>query len=287
MFLKEEDGDPTTQIHLLRIGSLQPLVQLELPFLRHPDMCSVLSDRPPLDSPNPLKDYHTGPYIIEETASKIFILEMDDLDRHIFVAVGPLIKLLEKAEATHAQSPATAQVDYYSWSAWGPENTFWLQPFAMEPGFTSVSGSRVCSISHIKRLFDTEVVSDEENMGIVRSNTLGTEIVEEGTTILVMDFNMRPVERANGKTGGGASAYADRIRWETEVEGEIVVSTLPFRTFQIEQASYAYIELIATPDHIIGIRVRTIPNLVLQDTDAPKDGETEENQFYDVLQFTE
>ena len=264
MFLKDDDGDPLTQIHLLRIGDVQPLVQLELPFLRHPDMCSVLSDRPSLDSPNPLKDHHTGPYIIDETATKIFILEMDDLDRHIFVAAGPLLKLLEKAEATHAQSPATEtpRFDYYSWSAWGPENTFWLQPFAMEPGFTSVSGSRVCSISHIKKLFDTGDTSDGENMGIVRSNTLGTEIIEEGTTILVMDFNMRPVERANGKTGG-ASAHADRIRWETEVEGEIVVSTLPFRAFQLEAAPYNYLELIAAPDHIIGIRVRTIPNLVL------------------------
>ena len=256
MFLKDEDGDPITQIHLLRIGAVQPLVQLELPFLRHPDMCSVLSDRPPHDSPNPLKDHHIGPDIIEETATKIFILQMDDLDRHIFVAVRPLLKLLEKAAARHAQSPAPAiaHVDYYSWNAWGPENTFWLQPYVMKPGFTSVSGSRVCAVSHIDQLFDVDDSSDDENVGTVRSSTLGT--VQQGTTILVMDFNMRPAERALGKARG-ENAYADRIRWETEVEGEIIVSTLPFRAFQIGQAPYT--ELIATPDHIIGIPVRPSP----------------------------
>ncbi|CAG7853574.1 SubName: Full=Uncharacterized protein {ECO:0000313/EMBL:CCA70791.1} [Serendipita indica DSM 11827] len=265
-FIEEENGDAVTEIGLFRIGSKEPIVELELPFRAHPTMCSVLSDRPLVDAPSSLSNHSPAPFMADETAAKVFVLQMDNFNRHIFVAVKPLLELLD-AGALRSSNSAIPHANRYSWTEWGPPSTFWLQSHVIEPGYTSVSGSRVCAVSHIKQLFDTNVPSGEENMGIVRSCTLGTENVRPGaTTILVMDFNMRSIEYLNGRAGR-TDLFAPNIRWEIDVEGETMISTLPFRAFQIEQVPY--IEAIVTPDHIIGIR------------------DTQDGTVYEVLQFTE
>ncbi|KAG8779798.1 hypothetical protein FRB91_011248 [Serendipita sp. 411] len=173
------------------------------------------------------------------------------------------------------------------------------------PGFTAVSGARFCSMMNSsQQLFFTnkDIADSDKKEGLPESKAKEDEDDEldslavgirskltdldedEGRSILILDFNPRPILRSASKqeevdapdnTDNGEDNWWKRFRkhtktakWSSEFTklNQSKVGKLPFRAYQ-RPMQRRYTDMIITIDHILGI--------------------VEDETGYDVLQFFE
>ncbi|KAG8812030.1 hypothetical protein FRC18_003122 [Serendipita sp. 400] len=133
-------------IELLHLGKQNPDVFLALPDTLPPSEIVVLSDKPTMDSPTLLKNAPQSPFVIDETAERIIVI--DSASSHLFIACRPLLRILLD-ESIKPISKRPFKLPYpraFKWHQWGLENTFCLPMQPISPGFVAVNGGRFCSL---------------------------------------------------------------------------------------------------------------------------------------------
>ncbi|KAG8828145.1 hypothetical protein FRC19_009229 [Serendipita sp. 401] len=296
----------TAGIELLHLGKPKSDVFLALPFSKFPFEITVLSDKPTVDSPTIPKNAPLSPFVIEETTERIIVIQSEK--SLLFIACRPLLRILldESIKPTSKKPSKLPYKRVFKWHQWGPDNTLWLRMWGLWPGFTAVSGARFCSMMNSsQQLFFTnkDIADGDKKKGLpeskakedededeldslavgIRSELTDTE-EDEGRSILILDFNPRPILRSASKreevgapdnTDNGEDNWWKRFRKHTKTAklsseftklNQSKVGKLPFRAYQ-RPMQRRYTDMIITIDHILGI----------------VEGET----GYDVLQFVE
>jgi len=159
-------------------------MRLSLPLNTLPDGVYVFSDKPLADSPDFPPDLCASPYILDETAERIVVLQLLTWNHYAFLSTRHLFRLFES-------TPDAVLADPIPWNSWGTDGTFWMSAPELQCGYTSVFGSKFCAISGYRQLFHTD-----EN-GTVIKDEMDTTRCENGMNmrVLVMDFNPRPIIR--------------------------------------------------------------------------------------------
>ncbi|PVF93155.1 hypothetical protein CPB86DRAFT_790432 [Serendipita vermifera] len=264
-------------LHDLRSGQQ---VTFELPVDYEEMGVNVFSDRPVPDSPNLPADLYVSPYVHDETAERIVVLQFLSQGLMAFISVRKLIRL-------HNDSLKKMQVDgdeneqsHYSWEEWGPESSLWMLQRTIDGGYTSVCGAKFCGLSFHRDHFTT----NESNVVITGETKLQPN-PPYMRTIIVMDFNPRPILRDNLLNGNGEEPTSKglswksvfrsisrvsekedtnkkkkqdnsgmRVKWRARPPGSVsaIISGLPFRVYQ-KHVEQEYQDMIMGIDHLVGI----------------------------------
>ncbi|KAG8765924.1 hypothetical protein FRC15_006693 [Serendipita sp. 397] len=294
-------------IELLHLEKGSADVLLVLPYTGFPLQMIVLSDKPTVDSPKMLENTPLSPFVIDETAERIMAIHSEN--SHLFIACRPLLRILLD-ESIKPLSKKPYKLPYgrvFKWRQWGPENTILLPVRPISPGFVAVNGGRFCSLvestqpvfftnkdirnSDKKRKLPQEKAKEEgddelESLVVdIRDSPSEEDAPSEVWSILVLDFNPRPIlraafkrEEADEAVKGGENSeeswwkrFRKRtkvIKWGSESSklNEPKFGGLPFRAYQRPMRRRCT-DMILTIDHIIGI--------------------AEDETGYDVLQFVD
>ncbi|KAG8830358.1 hypothetical protein FRC18_008245 [Serendipita sp. 400] len=296
LFVAKQQEDPEEQVYaeieLLTIGSAKPRIRLSLPYKSPPRRVVVLSDRPIIEASVIPNDLNLGPYVLDESAERVILIQLFGHNHQLFIACRPLIRLLKEAEAnitppTDDPSAAVTDQRLYEWSEWGPNSTFLMAAWNVWTSLRPMSGSKFCAMSDSKRLFDTmtfnpenenEATLEELGGGVIRSTYRGYSDTSDEYHLIVLDFNPRPIIRAadllresmdkddgDEEGGGAADEWSDttppRLRWETNSEHftEPIICRLPFRVFQ-KKVTSQYEKVMLGVDHIIGMTAEESPS---------------------------
>ncbi|KAG8805485.1 hypothetical protein FRC17_005485, partial [Serendipita sp. 399] len=253
---KKNEGDDEgvhAEIELLTIGSTKPGVRLSLPFTAPPRRVVVLSDRPIIDAAVTPNDLHLGPYVLDESAERILLIQLFGHNHQLFIACRPLLQLLGDAETNSTSSDPRL----YEWSEWGPNNTFMMAAWNVWTSLRPMSGGRFCAMSDSTRLFQTisyveekaeEKWTEELGDGMVYSTFRGYANTSDEYHLVLLDFNPRPIMRAadllrrkinwDEEAGDSEEARSEwkeltppRLEWKTVSPhfSEPIISRLPFR----------------------------------------------------------
>ncbi|KAG8749835.1 hypothetical protein FRC14_001062 [Serendipita sp. 396] len=171
-----------------------------------------------MDSSMVLKSAPLSPITIDETAERIITIHSESSD--LFIACRPLLRILLD-ETIKPLSKNSSKLPYgrvFKWHQWGPENTIWLHMQPISPGFVAINGGRFCSLvessqsifitnkdirnndkegklSHEKSEGDGDNELDSLVVGI-RGSPLDQDAQNGMWSILILDFNPRPILRA-------------------------------------------------------------------------------------------
>jgi hypothetical protein len=259
-------------------------VTFELPVELEPLGVNVFSDRPLPDSPILPEGLYVSPYVHDETAERIVVLQFVAQGLMAFVSVRKLIRFYESSISNGGmQADDDADESHYSWDEWGPNSSLWMYERTIDGGYTSVCGSKFCGLSFHRDHFTTNesniVIKGETNW---RPNPTATR------TIIIMDFNPRPIIRdniLNGETGDEQTGKGlnwkkmfksirisekeedtnkkkkkdnsgMKVRWIARPprRSTPIVSGLPFRVYQ-KHVHQEYQDMIMGIDHLVGITV--------------------------------
>ncbi|KAG8804041.1 hypothetical protein FRC17_006053 [Serendipita sp. 399] len=284
---------PIAGIELLRLGQPKAEIFLGIPFRGISFDVTVLSDRPTVDSSTIPANVPLSPFVIDETAERIIVVQF--VGSFIFVSCRSLLRILQDESIT-PMSKRTSKLLYkraFKWDQWGPENAFWLQKHGIGPGFTAVSGARFCSIVESPmQIFvtgnDLSVVLNGSKKHGFKSKrkhydeelgSLAIDLVSESShqlvgggqkSILIMDFNPRPILRFSMKveeTEGSGKFENEEANWWKRFRKRIKAikwnsSTSKTNSSQLSKLPFRayqrpvekmYTDLILTTDHIIGM----------------------------------
>ncbi|KAG8789645.1 hypothetical protein FRC16_001194 [Serendipita sp. 398] len=284
-------------IELLHLGKQNPDVFLALPDTLPPSEIVVLSDKPTMDSPTLLKNAPQSPFVIDETAERIIVI--DSASSHLFIACRPLLRILLD-ESIKPISKRPFKLPYpraFKWHQWGLENTFCLPMQPISPGFVAVNGGRFCSlVEQSQPIFITNKDirngdkkgklpaakstedEDEELDSLVVGIRETPHVLYEGWSMLILDFNPRPILRSTSKRreidelakgaekseGGWWTRFRNRTKigkWGSESSkiDELKMGGLSFRAYQ-RPMQREYNNMILSVNHVI--RVATTPEAV-------------------------
>ncbi|KAG8749420.1 hypothetical protein FRC14_001387 [Serendipita sp. 396] len=282
-------------IELLHLGKQNSDVFLALPDTLPPSEIVVLSDKPTMDSPTLLKNAPQSPFVIDETAERIIVI--DSASSHLFIACRPLLRILLD-ESIKPISKRPFKLPYpraFKWHQWGLENTFCLPMQPISPGFVAVNGGRFCSlVEQSQPIFITNKDirngdkkgklaaakstedEDEELDSLVVGIRETPHVLYEGWSMLILDFNPRPILRSTSKRreidelakgaekseGGWWTRFRNRTKigkWGSESSkiDESKMGGLSFRAYQ-RPMQREYNNMILSVNHVI----RTTPEAV-------------------------
>ncbi|KAG8749419.1 hypothetical protein FRC14_001386 [Serendipita sp. 396] len=290
-------------IELIRLRKQKADVFLALPDIPLPSDTIVLSDKPVVDSPTAIKHTPLSPFIIDETAERIIVIH--SYSSNLFIACRPLLRILldESIEQLSKKASKSSYRRMFKWDQWGPENTFWLRMQPLSPGYVAVNGGRFCSLVetvHPVFITNKDIRNGDKERELSTENATedGDEAVDSlvvgirktpmepylqwGKSILILDFNPRPILHAASKKeeidesvkheekseGGRWSWFRKRTqvgKWgsESSKSNESKISGLPFRAYQKPMRS-RYNNMVLYTDHILRVTAEASAYEVLQ-----------------------
>ncbi|KAG8828152.1 hypothetical protein FRC19_009236 [Serendipita sp. 401] len=290
-------------IELIHLRKQKADVFLALPDIPLPSDTIVLSDKPVVDSPTAIKHTPLSPFIIDETAERIIVIH--SYSSNLFIACRPLLRILldESIEPLSKKTSKSSYRRMFKWDQWGPENTFWLRMQPLSPGYVAVNGGRFCSLVetvHPVFITNKDIRNGDKERALSTENATedGDEAVDSlvvgirktpmesylqwGKSILILDFNPRPILHAASKKeeidesvkheekseGGRWSWFRKRTKvgkWapESSKSNESKISGLPFRAYQKPMRS-RYNNMVLYTDHILRVTAEASAYEVLQ-----------------------
>ncbi|KAG8811189.1 hypothetical protein FRC17_002590 [Serendipita sp. 399] len=195
-------GQPTISLQLVTMHQ-DPIV-LELPNISKHSMIDVLSDGPPTDSPNIPADVPLSPFVRDDTAERVIVVQNASEDLYSFIMVRSLLRIL----ANGVQSESSRRRVRYSWREWSPGAVYCIKSTEIiRPATTSVCGARVGLLCRRPYLFslldvDTQDEHQEDYMNEDMDSDYEDEENEEesdgeyAAAFGLLDFNPRPVIRS-------------------------------------------------------------------------------------------
>ncbi|KAG8749836.1 hypothetical protein FRC14_001063 [Serendipita sp. 396] len=306
--VSKDSSNMMAGIELYHLGKQTADVLLALPYNGIPLEIILLSDKPTVDEPTTLESVPLSPFVIDETAERIIVVHSEG--SLLFIACRPLLRILldETIKPLSKKSYKLPYSRVFKWHQWGPENTIWLCMQPISPGFVAINGGRFCSLvessqpifitnkdarnSHqkTKLLYEKkkEDGDDElDNLVVdIQDSPSEQDSQSQVWSILILDFNPRPILRAASKRAvvsgaeevvkdeeNGEEGWWKRFRKRTRAKNwgsgssklnEPKLGGLPFRAYQ-RPMQRRCTDMIMTLDHIVGL--------------------VDDETSYDVLQF--
>lgn len=230
-------------------------VRFELPLSTSPSQVKVTAARPPTEKQDGDKVYYTSPYIHDEAAERVVVIDISG--ERLFISGQRLLHLINNSTASLASSVSSSE-RYYRWSEWGPDTTFWLDSRYLVSSWVSVDGGRFVALSPYSRLFLTDLD------GYVVSTRLNT--ASNSTTytrLIILDFNRRLMQRDSARNQSPRRTKSIEWRKKSPIFDREIVSRLPFRVFQ-GQVPGTPLELMVGMDHLVVTMVRHLYHLLNQ-----------------------
>ncbi|PVF93147.1 hypothetical protein CPB86DRAFT_790423, partial [Serendipita vermifera] len=200
------------------------VITLELPLRSIPSRVIVTSDVPVAESSRYLPDRMVDSFVPEETAERIIYLRFLGTNHRIFLSTRRLIQLFNGYEAS--SSTDDPHPDFYRWTEWSPDASFWFPLPLISVSLLSIYGSQFCAVADFSQ-------ATEQHLDMARKIGLDPDIAGDQKLMFLMDFNPRPIALMKRD---GIEYPSREWHWDLgEETTEPIVSRLQCRIFQKKQ----------------------------------------------------